>query len=496
MIDSKYLLNDEQIAQFITHGFITLKTDFSDEFHNTVLSKMAEVYAKEGNPGNNLIPRVPEVQKFFDHPTVRGGLTSLLGPDYVMHTHRHGHFNRPGTSDGGWHKDNYWGNEKTRNHVPWSAMIFYYPQDVTPDMGPTGIMPGSQNRYKINKDEEINFPVVGEKGTLALISYDLWHRATANSSLNDRYMLKFIFFRMKAPTHPEWNNQRKHWQTPQDMMPVKDNSILWEDVWNWMSGTPSWQKRQLDPASAPKSPTDDVAALTEALYGENENDALNAAYSLAALGEKGVPALAEALQFKDEDVVHPLKYSLPRLAAHGLAAAGPVAIPALIDALDAEYENPDVRGQVAYALGEMREHAAPAVPKLVKLLEEGSPFVRQHVVEALGQIRQPTELTVPALSKSLQDEDVYTRFLSGLALARIGPDAAAAVPALAQALHDETLSKSLMLGKSKDDRGARYVSAIASTALQRIRTDEALDVLLPFLQTAKWCPVTTKVSTF
>jgi hypothetical protein len=496
MIDPKYLLTDEQMAQFITHGFVTLQTDFSDEFHTTVLRKMGEVYAKEGNPGNNLIPRVPEVQQFFDHPVVRGGLTSVLGPDYVMHTHRHGHFNRPGTSHGGWHKDNYWGNEKTRNHLPWSAMIFYYPQDVTPDMGPTGIVPGSQNRYKINFDEEINFPVVGKKGTFALITYDLWHRASANSSLNERYMLKFIFFRMKAPTKPEWNNQRQNWQPPQEMMPVKRNDILWEDVWNWMSGAPSWQKRLQSPSSAPQSPTSDTELLKAKLYGEDENEALNAAYSLAALGEKGVPVLAEALKHVHEDVVHPLKYSIPRLASHGLAAAGPVAVPALIEALDVAYDDADVRGQVAYALGEMQEHAAPAVPKLVKLLEEGSTFVRQHVAEALGMIQQPVELTVPALGKALQDDDAYTRFLAGLALARIGPNANAAVPALSQALRDDSLSNASMFTVSRGDKGARYVSAIASTALQRIRTDEALDVLLPFLQTAKWCPVTNTSSTY
>ncbi|WP_158302241.1 hypothetical protein [Paenibacillus mesophilus] len=45
MIDSKYLLNDEQIVQFITHGKLQLQTDFSCEFHQKVIRKMNEVYA-------------------------------------------------------------------------------------------------------------------------------------------------------------------------------------------------------------------------------------------------------------------------------------------------------------------------------------------------------------------------------------------------------------------------------------------------------------------
>ncbi|MDF2714526.1 MAG: phytanoyl-CoA dioxygenase [Paenibacillus sp.] len=496
MIDSKFLLSDEQMAQFIAHGYLQLQTDFSQEFHQSVLHKMSEVYKQEGNPGNNLVPRIPEVQQIFDHPTIRGALTSVLGPDYIMHAHRHGHYNRPGTSDGGWHKDNYWGNEKTRNHLPWSAMIFYYPQDVTGDMGPTGIMPGSQNRYNIHIDSEINLPVVGKAGTFALITYDIWHRATANSSINDRYMLKFLFFRLQAPKQPEWNNRRTEWQAPKDMLPIKDNSQLWEHVWNWMSGSPAWNNRSEQPGDPSKArDARSVDELTKALTGADENEALNAAYALAALGQKGVPALVNGLKHSAPDVVEPRSFSVPRLAAHGLAAVGPQAIPALIEALDTKYENRDVVGQIAYALGEMGEQASPAVPRLIELLQEESSFIRQHVVEALGIIKQPAAIIVPAISKALKDKDYYVRFTAGLALARIGPEAREAVPALQQALYAADIGAS-MLPASKADQGARYVSAIAATALQRIRTNEALDVLLPYLQAARWCPVTTKVSTF
>ena len=51
------------------------------------------MYTEEGNPGNNLLPRIRELRKVFDHPVVTGALTSVLGPNYMMHAHRHGHFN-------------------------------------------------------------------------------------------------------------------------------------------------------------------------------------------------------------------------------------------------------------------------------------------------------------------------------------------------------------------------------------------------------------------
>ena len=45
--------------------------------------------------GNNLLPRIPEIQAVFDDKWVIGGLISVLGEDYYMQPHRHPHFNRP-----------------------------------------------------------------------------------------------------------------------------------------------------------------------------------------------------------------------------------------------------------------------------------------------------------------------------------------------------------------------------------------------------------------
>ncbi|WJH32967.1 hypothetical protein N6H14_22395 [Paenibacillus sp. CC-CFT747] len=87
------LLNDEQMRKFITEGFLILNTDFPEEFHQALVTQLETVYEKEGNPGNNLLPRIRELQKVFDHPVITGALTSVLGPDYMLHAHRHGHFN-------------------------------------------------------------------------------------------------------------------------------------------------------------------------------------------------------------------------------------------------------------------------------------------------------------------------------------------------------------------------------------------------------------------
>ena len=118
------LLTDEQMRRFISHGYLILDTDFPAEFHETMSQKIRKVMQAEGNPGNNILPRVPEVQEVFKHPVIRGALTSVLGPDYIMHPHRHCHFTEPGRRVQSWHKDSYWGYAKVRNHHPWWAMIF------------------------------------------------------------------------------------------------------------------------------------------------------------------------------------------------------------------------------------------------------------------------------------------------------------------------------------------------------------------------------------
>ncbi|MDF2715118.1 MAG: Phytanoyl-CoA dioxygenase [Paenibacillus sp.] len=112
------LLTDDQMRQFITNGYLLLKTDFPKPFHEALVGQLSEVYRSEGNPGNNLLPRIPQLQKVFDHPVVKGALTSVLGEGYMMHSHRHGHFNNS-PKPGGWHKDSYWGYKRMRNHRPW-----------------------------------------------------------------------------------------------------------------------------------------------------------------------------------------------------------------------------------------------------------------------------------------------------------------------------------------------------------------------------------------
>lgn len=522
------LLTDDQMRQFITNGFLLLKTDFSPEFHQSLLERLSAVYREEGNPGNNLLPRIPELQKVFDHPVVSGALTSVLGEGYMMHAHRHGHFNNS-PKPGGWHKDSYWGYKRMRNHRPWWAMIMYFPQDTPVELGPTGVMPGTQyyeSRTFAADENAGEATAAGEAGTFVLIHYDIWHRATANVAGRERFMLKFEFMRTQAPTAPSWDNREPEWATPPALgAELYPHEAMWRDAWNWLSGreaesvsadaaadseaaaeggqrdgpaggqladAASWLARLRDGDDAQRTEAADrlavlgaaaasadvVSVLADVLADAFEPAAINAAYGLAGMGAGGAEALRRALLDGDTRV--------SRLAAYGLSVAPDEAVlPGLIAALGSDREDTVVHA--AFALGERRGAAssADAVRALSGLLDAPAERVRCAAVDALGALgvwrsEAASGAAVEALSRALRDTDAQVRFTAGLALAKWGACAEEAVPGLVAALDDDN----------------RYVRAHAAEALYYVGTAKAKDALLGFLRMTRWCPTTTPASTF
>ncbi len=498
------LLTDDQMRQFIAHGYLILQTDFPAEFHAKLSQHIADVMTQEGNPGNNILPRVPEVHEVFRHPTIQGALTSVLGPNYLMHPHRHCHFTLPGRKVQSWHKDSYWGHAKVRNHHQWWAMIFYYNHAVDEELGPSELMPGTQyynNRTGDDREQDVHMQ--GGAGTFALIHYDLWHRGGANlSPERTRSMLKFQFMRMERPGSPTWDHTGAPWQQMNGDGPPNQHESIWQHQWQWLGGTKgngqegsgrigqlvdtlaTGDKQQRLHAADElgllgTAAGDAIPALAKALTDEYEPVALNAAYALANMGESATTPLLTALASDHKDG--------SRNAAYALSALGAPAISGLTEHLD--HASEQARGYAAFALGEiglsgMGEAEATTI-QLAQCAQDESEWVRRNAVEALGTLglsgaSPAMDSAVNALAQALQDSDGQVRFTSGLSLARLGADAAAAVPALQEALQDEN----------------RYVRANAVDALNRIGTSEAQAILVDYLLASRWCPSTTPESTF
>ncbi len=496
-------LSDDAVRDFIMKGYLTVQTGLPRSFHETVYRKTQELTAREGNLGNNVLPRVPELQAVFEDPCVRGALTSILGEDYVMHSHRHPHQNRPHSEGQGFHKDSYWGYQKVRHHCPRWAMAFYYPQDSPLEMGPSAVLPGTQYyEGRVSEGGAGELALSGEAGTVTIIHFDLWHRAMANMTDKTRYMMKFQFIRMDAPSSDRGTLGSESSDTAS--WPGSDadgvgtvHSGTWRHVWSWLSGDTAGA----DAASAGSgdvgasvsalgaaesavrargadalgrfgdSAGDAVPALIAALEDPSEPVRLNAAYALGAIGAAAVSGLIGALGSESG--------SVRRMAAYGLAAVGADAVPALGEALG--HSESQVRVEAAYSLAQVGASAEAVLPALLAAAGDPCVEVRRYVAEAFGGLGILGAPAVPVLGDMLAgDSDDQVRFESALALAQVGPPAADVVDVLGAVLDD----------------GNRYVRDNSIQALKRIGTAEAEAVLFDYLLMARWCPITNRDTLF
>ena len=455
-----HLLTDAQMRHFIVNGYVTVTTELPAQFHDAIYEKTVRVFDKEGNPGNNMIPRIPEIQQILDDPNVSGALTSLLGPDSYKQPHRHPHYNPPGSTGQGMHQD---GGKRWSHHTR-RLLVFYYPQDTPIELGPTGVVPMS-HYYSTREGAGISpeQPIVGKAGTVAFANYDLWHRAMPNSSEKKRYMMKFLYARMSEPQEPTWANKETEWANGTAVGPP-EHQEMFRHLWNWHRGE---EFRVANPSHNGTS----LSGLISSLNSTSESIGLQAAYEMPRFGEKAVPALVRCLQDESE--------MTRRHACYALNAVGTPAVDALQEALKDSREH--VRDTAAEALGDLGNKAESAVLALVETLAaDASGAVRSHTIEALGTTSQSSSIAVPGLVKALADPHEGARRNSVFALARIGKHAAEAVESLQNVLFDEN----------------RYVRGDAFHALHRIGTPAAKAVLLRYLETTRWCPLTSKESTF
>ena len=457
-------LTDEEMRDFIINGYVKVQTDFPPSFHENICQQLDTMFEETGNLGNNLLPAIPEIQEVFDHPVVHGAMQGVLGSDYVMHPHRYCHFNQQGSEGQNFHKDSYAGDEQIRRHRCRWTMAFYYPQDVTEDMGPTAVLPGSQY-YETDESahEQPEIALCGEAGTLTIVHYDLWHRAMPNRSDKKRYMLKFLFIRLDEPQTPLWQSKTADWHTL-DNGKESEHPELWGSVWDWYYGKQN--------GTANGVPHAEVETLIETFDSDNEKERLNAAYRLGQVGDAAVPALKRMLHSKSN--------TIREYAGYALSLTGAPAVPTLIDALQATDDS--VRASATFALADMGKAAQEALPALMRAAQDPSESVRRHATEGLGLIGQfvsedmDLSETVQILATGLSDDYLPVRDNAARALAKLGTLAEPAIPTLIAQLEDED----------------RYVRFHAALALKQINTSEAQDALFNHLFTSRWCALTTR----
>ena len=214
-MSDQYLLDDVEVARFLVTGYHLIEPELPAGLNENVA---AQLDALEQNPGDGITEAVPELWQVLEHPAVTGALTSLLGTDYEVQSHRHWHCKQPNTPHMNWHQDGLNNRDLLLNRF----LGLYYPTDITPDMGPTIIVPGTQfrnaptDRMATYTNIRGQVPLTVKAGTVAFTHYDLWHGTAANRSLLKRHMIKFLFRRTKDNSIPTWNHDPEATSKPND----------------------------------------------------------------------------------------------------------------------------------------------------------------------------------------------------------------------------------------------------------------------------------------
>ncbi len=438
------LLSDEQMRQFIANGYLLLRPSVPDEVHRTIDEKFNFIVEHEFNPGNNIIPRIPELELILNSPQVQGALTSVLGENYFRHPHRYWHMRQPvedalsgdevaKSVSGGCHQDSYSPCSQPRSHRTRYARIMYYSQDTPIEMGPTHVLAGTQCHDRLT-DEDRNrvLPVDGKAGLVFLSHFDIGHAAGVNMQDRSRHMIKFIFMRAQEPRQPSWDCEDTEWQQPEEITAPYDLEPAWRSMWYWHCGE---KAVSLPPDISESS---NVPALVETLNAElSVEEKLRALTELAAAGPEAVaavPALSALLNTAHQ--------ALRTSAIYALASIGEPAIHPLCRLLEQSgerasrgEESPDFDSRwmtlhdAAYALGTI---GAPALEPLIGLLGSAHEWTRMNAAFALGEMDSEAASAVPALETSLQDESHYVIRVAANSLGAIKKDAP--VEALARLL--------------------------------------------------------------
>ena len=252
-------LDDLAVARFVVNGYHLL--ELADvRVHDPIAARLD---AMGSNPGDAILEQVPELGVVLAHPLVVGALSSLLGQEYRLESHRHWHCKEPGAAHLHWHQDS------VNNRQPGLRRLLglYYPREVTPEMGPTIIVPSTQYRNAPTDRMATYFnirgqvPLVVPQGTFAITHYDLWHGTAANTSSVRRHMIKFLFARTNENTRPTWDHdpglvdRPADWNQKADAADVRNiltfgnplgvsqsdhykERVIRQQVWDQLMGTP------------------------------------------------------------------------------------------------------------------------------------------------------------------------------------------------------------------------------------------------------------------
>ena len=246
------LLTTEQMAEFASSGCLFFdelidketNKEFLDDIGHTSADKVdsMETYNKNikatssiprikaGSPLKNAYPVNSPLEKILKNEVVAGAIQSLVGSNPIV-DHQALHLTFPTKFFKGANKRQMsQGNHQDSTIDPRSTFdiqVFYFPTEVTKEMGGTRYHPGTHlrivNEFAIAKYQNIlgQKSIVCKPGTIGLFHNGLWHGAGVNFSDEIRYMFKVRL----QPTE----KQELLWDPDKRYKPLPNRALYWTD---------------------------------------------------------------------------------------------------------------------------------------------------------------------------------------------------------------------------------------------------------------------------
>ena len=406
------LLDDQDIQRFIMDGMLSFHPDVSSETHEEIHNLLSNCSENESPLGNNVLSRIPQMHEVLRSKEVDGAITSILGKNYLLHPHRAVHRSTPVASDSSsfdittdkylvgknstttslWHQDAQSPTARARHHLPKYIIGFYFPHDVTSEMGPTRFKLGSYMQHDESAEDNLFQPNFIKAGTFMICHFDTVHAGFPNFSNQDRYLVKFVFTRTEYPVKPRWNLKNDNWIQSATAMTQNNYSNGWQYIWKWLLGT-SDNSKSIDNKTTQSSKASDIGEnRLDKIYKNDTNQVADLTIKLLShSGKAKHQRLLVKTEYKGQTFEYDKKTTERRWnemavvmedEAYALAAMGKQAITNVLPLL--KYEDPWIQINAIFILGEIGYESEEVVEAISKLLDSPHQQVVRQALDTLS----------------------------------------------------------------------------------------------------------------
>ena len=198
--DCEPTLNDSQVLDFCRKGVLMLEGVVPDETNRRMIEYLCTPDGARPDTAK-LLNEDWFVDNVILNPQAAGAVRSLLGKDFAFPNQLALHRSDGPGNGQRWHLDS---NAKYGPELV-QVQLFYLPQAVTLEMGPTELLPGSHFLFSegslLGHYDQIRgtFKAIGPAGSIYMDVYNIWHRRMPTAYPGRRDMLKYTCWRTSPP---------------------------------------------------------------------------------------------------------------------------------------------------------------------------------------------------------------------------------------------------------------------------------------------------------